>query len=134
MSFIQVQHRFRFADFLFLKELEVLLGSTSLASTLSTIFGLGVIGRKEIGLILLWALSPLAGQASLRVLDLKNVTSVPSIAFPWFAISPGYVDTSGVIQESSEEQTERYNYLLESFRPAVDDGVNYIAAQDPSGR
>lgn len=45
-------------------------------------FSLGTIGLLPVGIITLWALSPLAGQSSLRVLSIRNVTDA-NVAFPW---------------------------------------------------
>lgn len=45
-------------------------------------------------MVLLWALSPLAGQASLRVLETRNVTNMQTINFPWVAVNPGHVAIS----------------------------------------
>ncbi|KAI5803062.1 hypothetical protein EDC01DRAFT_702806 [Geopyxis carbonaria] len=58
--------------------LEQLLGSTTLAATLETQFQVRVFGLTSVALILLWVLSPLGGQSSLRVLrisDVKNTTA-----------------------------------------------------------
>lgn len=60
----------------------MLIGSRSLFSTASTIYSVRAKGALGIGLVLLWAMSPLAGQASLRVLSKRTVSDV-SISFPW---------------------------------------------------
>ncbi|KAH6887019.1 hypothetical protein B0T10DRAFT_490609 [Thelonectria olida] len=52
--------------------LDLLYGSTTATGTVSTIFELQTIGLVAIGLVLIWSLSPLGGQAILRVLLLKN--------------------------------------------------------------
>lgn len=49
--------------------LEQLMGSHTLFSTLETHFFLHSFGPLGVGLVLLWALSPLGGQSSLRLLD-----------------------------------------------------------------
>lgn len=45
-------------------------------------FSLSTIGALPLGIITLWLFSPLAGQASLRVLGIRNVTD-SRVAFPW---------------------------------------------------
>jgi len=72
------------------KRLEILVGSTSLARTMSILYFLGTLGLVDTGLIFLWALSPLAGQTSLRVLETKNITDTPAIGFLWRAVNPGF--------------------------------------------
>ena len=61
---------------------------------MSILYFLGTLGLVDTGLIFLWALSPLAGQTSLRVLETKNITDTPAIGFLWRAVNPTYVSTS----------------------------------------
>jgi hypothetical protein len=66
----------------------------------TTLFSLSTIGIIEISLLLIWALSLLAGQASLRVLNVRNASDVSSISLSWTAanmtsippISGGFLD------------------------------------------
>src|SRR5690242_466680 len=54
--------------------LEKLLGSQSVVSAVGTAFTLRSVNLMSIGLLLLWALSPLGGQSSLRLLHETNKT------------------------------------------------------------
>lgn len=57
-----------------MKVLDQLLGSTGLFSTIITQLKFRNMGFVGIALIVLWALSPIGGQASLRVLDFGTIT------------------------------------------------------------
>lgn len=57
---------------------ELILGSETVAGTLGTIINLRAFFPASFVLVILWALSPLGGQASLRVLDTDEFTSHPS--------------------------------------------------------
>jgi hypothetical protein len=78
-----------------MKLLEILLGSRSLPSTILTVFSLGPISLVEIGLILLWMLSPISGQASLRILGVQNVTGVTTNS-TWGAVNPASLNTNNL--------------------------------------
>jgi hypothetical protein len=58
-----------------MKVLDQLLGSTSIFATVVTQLKFRNIGFVGAGLIILWALSPIGGQASLRVLDFSTATT-----------------------------------------------------------
>ena len=58
-----------------MKVLDQLLGSTSIFATVVTQLKFRNIGFVGAGLIILWALSPIGGQASLRVLDFGTATT-----------------------------------------------------------
>ena len=58
-----------------MKVLGQLLGSTSVFDTVVTQLKFRNIGFIGAGLIILWALSPIGGQASLRVLDFGTATT-----------------------------------------------------------
>ena len=58
-----------------MKVLDQLLGSTSIFATVVTQLKFRNIGFVGAGLIILWALSPIGGQASLRVLDFSIATT-----------------------------------------------------------
>jgi len=78
-----------------MKFLEILLGSRSLPSTISTVFSLGTISLVEIGLVLLWMLSPIGGQASLRILNVQNVTGATTNS-TWGAVNPASLNTNNL--------------------------------------
>ncbi|KAF2736798.1 hypothetical protein EJ04DRAFT_562072 [Polyplosphaeria fusca] len=61
-----------------MKVLDQLLGSTGLFSTVITQFKFRNMGFTGAGLVILWLLSPLGGQASLRVLDFGSETLTQS--------------------------------------------------------
>ncbi|CZR65447.1 uncharacterized protein PAC_15347 [Phialocephala subalpina] len=67
-----------------IQSLELLLGSRSLFNTLSTVLLVQSHTLLSACLVILWCLSPLAGQASLRVLKTKNITDAHWSA-PWAA-------------------------------------------------
>lgn len=58
-----------------MKVLDQLLGSTSIFATVVTQLKFRNIGFVGAGLIILWALSPIGGQASLRVLDFSTAST-----------------------------------------------------------
>jgi len=58
-----------------MKVLDQLLGSTSIFATVVTQLKFRNIGFVGAGLIILWTLSPIGGQASLRVLDFSTATT-----------------------------------------------------------
>ena len=77
----------------------------------------------EISLILLWAMSPLAGQASLRILSTRNVTD-SYISFPWTAVnatdislSQGYNNANVSVLDITVDY-----FSAMSFAPQVGDG------------
>ena len=78
-----------------MKFLEILLGSRSLPSTISTVFSLGTISLVEIGLVLLWMLSPIGGQASLRILNVQNVTGTTTNS-TWGAVNPASLNRNNL--------------------------------------
>ncbi|CAG8950515.1 hypothetical protein HYFRA_00007012 [Hymenoscyphus fraxineus] len=82
-----------------LETLEMLVGCRSLFSTVVTMFSLGTIGALQIIILCLWVVSPLAGQASLRVLGLVNVTDATVLA-PWYAVN--YTDVNWTTKENFE--------------------------------
>ncbi|KAF4631718.1 hypothetical protein G7Y89_g6411 [Cudoniella acicularis] len=99
--------------------LEILFGSRSLASTISTLAIIRTPGIINIALILLWCISPLAGQASLRLLEFKNMTDV-SVNATWFV--PNITDlghkprspfNASVNSEDRINIFTRYSWLLE---------------------
>ncbi|KAK0640235.1 hypothetical protein DIS24_g9551 [Lasiodiplodia hormozganensis] len=80
--------------------LDQLLGSTSVLSTIITQFQLRAYGPVGISLIFLWIISPLGGQATLRILDLKHKVDNTSISINYptmnytTAFDPGYASDS----------------------------------------
>ena len=71
-----------------LETLEQLIGSLSTGSTLSTIYTLRSLNFLAVGLVALWALSPIGGQASLFIIDTELV--------PVFSdLDVKYLDTNG---------------------------------------
>ncbi|KAE9380087.1 hypothetical protein N431DRAFT_459056 [Stipitochalara longipes BDJ] len=84
-SFLRLVARWRAEKGLTVEKLELLIGSRSLASTVTTLFSLSTLGIIEISLIIIWALSPIAGQASVRILSSRNFTASTSTEVPWFA-------------------------------------------------
>jgi len=63
----------------------LLVGSRSLASTVTTLFSLRTFGIIQFTLIILWVLSPIAGQASVRILSSGRFTAGTLTEVPWFA-------------------------------------------------
>jgi hypothetical protein len=64
--------------------LEQLVGSQNLLGAVKTAFMLRQVGLTSSAIILLWGLSPLGGQSSLRILDTKRVDVVGSQFIPYF--------------------------------------------------
>ena len=64
--------------------LEQLIGSQNLLGAVKTAFMLRQVGLTSSAIILLWGLSPLGGQSSLRVLDTKRVDVLGSQLIPYF--------------------------------------------------
>ncbi|PMD30946.1 hypothetical protein L207DRAFT_591891 [Hyaloscypha variabilis F] len=104
-SFLRLLARKRAEQGSTMEFLEALLGSRSLPSTISTVFSLGHISLVEIGLIFLWMLSPIGGQASLRMLNIQNITGITS-NFPWIAVNPSTLTI--IDQEDSLEIKTRF--------------------------
>ncbi|KUJ14510.1 uncharacterized protein LY89DRAFT_736543 [Mollisia scopiformis] len=73
-----------------LQTLELLINSRSLFNTISTTVALQSLQWLNIILILLWCLSPLAGQASLRILETRQVSNA-QYSIPWSVLN--IVDT-----------------------------------------
>lgn len=85
--------------------LEQLMGSHTLFSTVETHFFLHSFGPLGVGLVLLWALSPLGGQSSLRLLDTTQHPLISSAKLRY----PSYNQT-----------TESYFSTLYDARFAID--------------
>ncbi|KAJ8106309.1 hypothetical protein OPT61_g9621 [Boeremia exigua] len=94
--------------------LEKLLGSQSVVSAVGTAFTLRSLNLTTIALLFLWALSPLGGQSSLRLLQEANKTitetgtvyySDPAAtteldeAFSWFSLIPTVLGASVAVSE-----------------------------------
>ncbi|OMP83028.1 hypothetical protein BK809_0001220, partial [Diplodia seriata] len=87
--------------------LDQLLGSTSVVSTIITQFQLRAYGPVGVCLMLLWIISPLGGQATLRILDTKLQVDNSSITIDYptmnytAAFDPGYASDSQGGQQTS---------------------------------
>ncbi|KAF9874641.1 hypothetical protein CkaCkLH20_07778 [Colletotrichum karsti] len=66
--------------------LDKLFGSTTMAGTVTTIVESKRIGISSILLFVLWSLSPLGGQATLRVLLFKNEPATSFVEIPYFNV------------------------------------------------
>ncbi|KAL2072546.1 hypothetical protein VTL71DRAFT_11889 [Oculimacula yallundae] len=114
--------------------LELLVASRSLASTFTTMISSTRLGMVETGLVLLWLLSPLGGQISLRLLGTKDITDA-TIAPPWFVddytqmvyasnssgelLVSKTIYTSSFIALGAASNTDRDGNLLVPFTEAV---------------
>ncbi|KAJ8133531.1 hypothetical protein O1611_g83 [Lasiodiplodia mahajangana] len=69
--------------------LDLLLGSTTLGNTIETLFErrFNYFDVTSLGLLLLWALSPLGGQATLRVIGYQDVTMTRQLELPYLDYS-----------------------------------------------
>ncbi len=74
--------------------LDLLAGSTSLTSTITSQLKLRIISFFGISLIVLWALSPIGGQASFRQMSFGNHITVQPSPFNYF-VSVGSMDLYG---------------------------------------
>ncbi len=61
----------------------------------------------ETCLAVLWALSPIAGQATVRVLNLRNFTATTLLEVPWFAIN----STSVITVDDEDVLTIQSTYI-----------------------
>lgn len=85
------------------KTLEQLIGSHSLATAIKQPFFLQTINWTAIGMICLWALSPLAGQSFLRMLTLADHMSnstLTNITYPDFSQPLTYAFTESYLAEN----------------------------------
>ncbi|CAG8974432.1 hypothetical protein HYALB_00004128 [Hymenoscyphus albidus] len=101
-----------------------------------TLFSLGTIGAKEFGLLCLWAVSPLAGQASLRIINLINITETTILA-PWITFN--FTSNFQTIEEDFELAIN-YTYALYNARagssglkhPCADENAQLLLPSLPS--
>ncbi|KAH8650592.1 hypothetical protein BGZ60DRAFT_534248 [Tricladium varicosporioides] len=75
--------------------LELLIGSRSLASVATTVISLRNIHTVGIVVAVLWCLSPLGGQASLRIVGVSNSTE-SSLEMPWSVVNTTSLDAQTV--------------------------------------
>ncbi|KAF1933564.1 uncharacterized protein M421DRAFT_200147 [Didymella exigua CBS 183.55] len=128
-----------------LATLEKLLGSQSLVSAISTAFTLRSASLTSIGLLLLWALSPLGGQSSLRLLHEGNTTiseagtiyysdhAAPQDleeAATWFSIIPAILSAS--LASSAEAKALPVDLWSHPKVPRLDAIENEVLAGDGS--
>ncbi|KAE8442199.1 hypothetical protein EG329_003728 [Mollisiaceae sp. DMI_Dod_QoI] len=97
-----------------LQGIEVLIGSRSFPDTVVTIFKLGDFRVLCITLMSLWVLSPLGGQASLRVLYRESITN-HSINIPWKVIDTFNHGPWDELSNGSSPVTSMTSLHLESF-------------------
>jgi hypothetical protein len=71
--------------------LDHLIGCTTITNTVTTQFGLGQIRLVGILLIVLWALSPIGGQASLRVITFETAPVGSSTTLQYMEMNSSYV-------------------------------------------
>ncbi|KAF7538995.1 hypothetical protein G7Z17_g12520 [Cylindrodendrum hubeiense] len=73
--------------------LDLLYGSTTVISTMTTIFDYGEFSLLAALLIVAWALSPLGAQSALRVLSFRTGSEASFITVPYFNMSTPFPDT-----------------------------------------
>jgi hypothetical protein len=115
------------ADFGREQKLELLIGSRSLASTVTTLFSLSSMGIFEISLIIIWALSPIAGQASVRVLSLRQFNATILLETSWLATNIiTSVATIDDVDQVLELKSRYISFLLDAKSHALEPSLGYV--------
>ncbi|KAH6715596.1 hypothetical protein BKA61DRAFT_722745 [Leptodontidium sp. MPI-SDFR-AT-0119] len=122
--------------------LEVLVGSRSLASTLTATILLRRPGPLNVAILGLWMLSPLAGQSSLRILETRNVTDA-SADIPWKVFHTSnhemWLGGDGLMLDNTDLQfrylesiNKRPLYILD-LKGSGDTNSSHVAGWDSKG-
>lgn len=74
-------------------KLDLLYGSTTVISTMTTIFDYGEFSIFAAFLIIAWTLSPLGAQSALRVLSFRAGSELSSKTLPYYNVSSPFPDT-----------------------------------------